>query len=221
MKPALYPLPALAVTVLFLIRAQLRGQRRQVFFLKPAATLLVIAVALLSLLEPHHTTLYTVGILIALTLSLGGDVALIFDDDRHAFMLGLTLFLLAHIAYAILFTVLGRFSGWDAISALVLLLAGIGFYALIQNNLGRMRLPVIAYMVVISVMVNRAVSTLVSPRLTPALGLMVASGAVLFYISDMILAANRFWRPWRYDRISLVFYYAGQALIALAGSFFP
>ena len=50
---------------------------------------------------------------------------------------------------------------------------------------------------------------------------MVAGGAVLFYISDVILAANRFWRSLRYDRISLAFYYGGQLLLALSASYFP
>jgi hypothetical protein len=42
---------------------------------------------------------------------------------------------------------------------------------------------------------------------------MVLVGAALFYISDVILAANRFWKPWEYNRISLGFYYGGQLLI--------
>jgi hypothetical protein len=50
--------------------------------------------------------------------------------------------------------------------------------------------------------------------------MMIATGAVLFYISDIILAASRFWRPWRYHRLSLAFYYSGQLLIALAASYF-
>ena len=47
-------------------------------------------------------------------------------------------------------------------------------------------------------------------------GIGVIIGALLFYASDLILAANRFWRPWQYNRISLGFYYSGQLLIALS-----
>ena len=50
--------------------------------------------------------------------------------------------------------------------------------------------------------------------------LMVLFGALLFYFSDVILAANKFWKPWRYNRISLVFYYSGQLLIALSAGYF-
>lgn len=76
-------------------------------------------------------------------------------------------------------------------------------------------------MLVISIMVHRAFSTFASPILTTGQALMIAAGALLFYLSDVILAANRFWRPWKYHRWSLALYYGGQFLIALAASFFP
>ncbi len=52
MKTALYPIPILAVTAFLLIRAEMLGKRRQIYVLKPISTLLVIAVAGLSFLEP-------------------------------------------------------------------------------------------------------------------------------------------------------------------------
>ena len=220
MKPALYAVPVVVVAVSLLIRAEILGKQRQIFIFKPTATLLVIAVAVLSVLEPTWNSTYTIGVLVGLLLSLGGDVALMFDEEPQAFATGLGLFLLAHVAYTVVFTLLGRFSAWDALSLSLLLAAGVGFYTLIQTNLGKLRLPVIAYMVVISVMVSRAASTLVSPIFRPGQALMVTAGAVLFYVSDVILAANRFWRPLRYNRISLAFYYSGQLLIALAASYF-
>jgi uncharacterized membrane protein YhhN len=220
MKPALYPIPLLIVTVFFLIRAALLKNQRQVYIFKPASTLLVMAVALLSLLEPEQNLTYTLGLMIGLFLSFGGDVALMFQDSRKAFMLGLIFFLFVHIAYSVAFTLLGRFTAWDFFPIVLLTAAGIGFYVLIRPKLGKMRGPVIAYIVVISVMVSRAASTLNSPVLTIIQALMIVTGAVLFYLSDVILAVNRFWKPWKYDRISLAFYYSGQLLVALAASYF-
>ena len=220
MKPVLYLIPVLAVAVFLLIRAEFLGKRRQVYVFKPLSTLAVIAVALLSFLEPTRNLTYGVGVLVGLAFSFGGDVALMFQENRRAFTVGLGLFLLAHVAYTVVLTALGRSSPWDVLSAAVLLAAGVAFYMLIRPNLGAMRVPVIAYMVVISVMVNRALSTLVSPMFSSAQAAMVVIGAVLFYISDVILAAGRFWKPWKYGRISLAFYYSGQLLIALAASYF-
>jgi len=83
-----------------------------------------------------------------------------------------------------------------------------------------MKVPVIVYIVVISVMVNQAFSTFSGSAFTRGQAWMIAIGAILFYISDVILAANRFWKSFQYHRISLAFYYAGQFLIALAASYF-
>jgi len=220
MKPAVLLAPVLAATVGILIWAEFADKRRLVYVSKPLSTLLVIVACALAFLEPTQNPTYTVGALVGLVLSLGGDVALMFRESRKAFLVGLVLFLLAHVAYTVVFTALGRWSGWDILSAAVLVAAGAGFYALIRPNLGAMRGPVIAYMVVISLMVNRAVSTPASPLFGAGQAAMVACGAVLFYVSDVLLAAARFWKPWRYHRISLAFYYAGQFLIALAASYF-
>jgi len=220
MKTALYLLPILVVTVSLLIRAEFRDQRRQIYLFKPISTLLVIAMALLSLLEPGWNRIYTLGVLLGLLFSLGGDIALMFKDNRHAFLLGLAFFLVAHIVYTLVFTLLGVSSAWDWFSAGILLLLGASFYRLMQCNLGSMKAPVIVYMVVISLMVSRAVSTLSSPLFTQAQAWMVVVGALLIYFSDMILAFNRYCQPWKYHRMSLALYYGGQALIALAASYF-
>jgi uncharacterized membrane protein YhhN len=220
MKLALYPIPILVVVVFLLIRAEILKERQQIYILKPISTLMVIVIAWLSFLEPARNPTYTTGVLIGLLLSLGGDVALMFPDNRKAFTAGLGLFLLAHVAYTVVFLILGRFSGMDVLSAVLLLIAGVGFYTLIKPNLGTMRIPVIVYILVISVMVNRAVSVLAGDAFSGTQGLMVVMGAVLFYVSDIMLAASRFWKPWRYNRISLAFYYSGQILFALTASYF-
>jgi uncharacterized membrane protein YhhN len=143
-----------------------------------------------------------------------------FEDNRKAFPVGLGLFLVAHVIYTVVFLSLGRFSAWDVFSTVVLLVAGAGFYRLAEPNLGSMKGPVVGYILVISVMVSRALSTLVSPVFGDGQALMVVAGALLFYFSDVILGANRFWRPWKYHDASLALYYGGQSLIALAASYF-
>lgn len=219
MNPSLYPIPFLAVFVFFLIRAQLLKKQQQVYFFKPLSTLLVIAVLGLAFLAPSQNLNYTLGILVGLFLSLGGDIALMFEAKK-AFAAGLGLFLLAHIAYIVTFSLLSPFSSWEYPVMAVLAAAGVCFYLLIRSGLGKLKGPVIVYITIISFMVSRAFSTLFSPNFSEKQGLMIFFGALLFYISDMILAANRFWRPWKYNRISLAFYYSGQMLLALAASYF-
>ncbi|MCP5097319.1 MAG: lysoplasmalogenase [Chloroflexi bacterium] len=219
MKLAIYLAPALLVSVIFLIRAEFRKERQQIYFIKPIATIIVIGVALMSFLEPAWNTTYTVGVLLGLLFSLGGDIALMFQENKKAFTIGLGLFLVAHIIYAVVFGMMGRMSVLDIYSTIALLVLGMGLYRLFQSKLGSMKIPVIAYIVIISVMVSRAIAIFANPDVDNAHALMIVVGAVLFYISDVILAANRFWQPWQYNRISLAFYYAGQLLIALAASY--
>lgn len=220
MKPVIYLIPFLIVSVGFLIRWEFSGNRRNIYFIKPISTGLVILAALLSLLEPCWNSTYTFGAILGLVFSMGGDIALMFQDDKKAFRIGLVLFLLAHIVYAAIFTIMGRFSGLSAVCTLVLLLSGIGIYRLIQANLGPMKGPVIAYVLIISLMVIQAAGVFSNQKITNLQALMMVLGALLFYISDVILAANRFWRPWKYNRISLAFYYSGQMLIAMSASYF-
>lgn len=220
MKTALYLVPALAVTAALLIRAELLKIRRQSYVFKPLSTLLVIAAAAASFWEPNHQPVYTIGILIGLVFSFGGDVALLFQENPKAFRIGLVLFLTAHIAYICVLVILGQSSPWDLLSGAVLAAVGLLIYRLFAPNLGSMKLPVIVYITVISLMVNRAIAVFNSPEFSTAQAWMIAAGAVLFYASDVILALNRFWRPWKYQRINLALYYAGQMLIALAASYF-
>lgn len=220
MNIQLFLIPVLAITGTLLIRAEILKFRKQSFLFKPISTLLIIAIAGLSFLEPVYNPRYSIGIMIGLLFSFGGDLALLFQEKRKPFMIGLILFLIAHIVYSVTFSLIGHFTLWDILTAAILLTAGLIFYRLIEQNLGAMKIPVIAYILIISLMVNRAFSTFASPDLTPGQAWMISVGAVLFYISDIILAANRFWRPWRYNRVSLAFYYCGQLLIALAGSYF-
>ncbi len=220
MQLILYLIFLLMFIVFFLVRAKMLEKNWQVYIFKPAATLLVIAVVLLSFLKPDYNTFYSVGILIGLILSLGGDISLMFQENRKAFALGLGFFLLTHVTYSVVFIRLGRFSARDLISFVILSAAGWSFYTLLKSNLGKLKLPVIIYIIVISLMVNRAVSTLFnSSSFNTEQAIMISLGAGLFYISDVILAANRFWKPWKYHHISLIFYYTGQFFIALAASY--
>ncbi|MDZ7369552.1 MAG: lysoplasmalogenase [candidate division KSB1 bacterium] len=204
----------LSSTVTLLIRAELSNRRRQVYIFKPLSTVIVISTVLLSFLGETRFS-YSFLILIGLLFSLGGDIALMFPNKK-LFLIGLISFLLAHIVYTIAFGSIGNFSELDIWTATALGLAGIVTYRLLRAGLGALKLPVIVYMVVISVMVNRAFSVWANPACSSLPAGLISSGAVLFYLSDAILALNRFAKPLRYERFSLVPYYLGQFFIALS-----
>jgi uncharacterized membrane protein YhhN len=219
-KSSLNLIPIIVITVFFLIRARFKNNKRQIYFFKPLSTLIVICAALISFLEPTQNLLYTIGISLGLLFSLGGDISLMFDKNNKSFITGLGLFLTAHVIYTMVFLQLGRFSSQDILPAIILLILGVFFYILIHLKLGAFKFPVIGYIIIISVMVSRAFSSINSSSINNDQAPMIVAGALLFYISDMILAANMFWKPWKYNHLSLIFYYSGQFLIALAASYF-
>jgi uncharacterized membrane protein YhhN len=207
-------LTLLVLNVVALIRAELREIRRQIFVFKPLATLLVTAVAFVCLQAvPAGQRGYGLGILTALALSLAGDVALMFKA-RPAFLSGLFLFLSAHVVYAISFTMGSAPTAADLYSAAVLLLIGGVFF--ISLRLRTMRVPVIVYLLVISVMLNRACATVHGGLFASRQAVLIITGAVLFYLSDMVVAWARFKNAFKYNRLSLALYYGGQLCLALS-----
>jgi len=215
----LIPIPFLVLTVSLLVWAEFRGNRGLVYLTKPTSTVLVIIVALLSLLTPDSDLAFTMWVTAGLVLSLGGDVALMLKTDR-AFLVGLVLFLLAHIIYSIGFTVPNGFQPQDLISGALLLVIGILVYVYLRPGLGRMQGPVIFYIAVICFMVNRAVSTFFGEAFTTTQAWLLTVGATLFWLSDLVLAVNRFRHPFEANRLSLFLYFGGQLLIALSPSYF-
>lgn len=212
-------IPFIVLTVTLLIRAEFRSDQKQVYFFKPVSTLLVIAVALLSFLTPNVDPAFTLWVTAGLVLSLGGDVALMFESNR-AFLVGLVLFLLAQVVYSVAFTLFNGFYAQDLIPAAVLLVLAAGIYAYLRPGLGKMRGPVIFYILAICFMVNRAVSTFFGTAFTPTQAWLLTLGAMLFWLSDLILAVNRFRHPFEANRLGLYLYYGGQLLIALSPSYF-
>jgi uncharacterized membrane protein YhhN len=215
----LIPVPLLVVSAVLTVRAELRQQQRLVYVLKPLTTLLIILVAALSFLSPAANAGFTIGVLVGLAFSLGGDMALMLESER-AFLIGVILFLLAHAVYALGFTLPNGFHLPDLVTGALLLTLGSIIYAYLRPGLGKMRLPVLAYVLIVCLMVNRALSAFFGVAFTPAQAWLLAGGATLFWLSDVILAVNRFRRPLAWHRLSLLPYFGGQLLIALSPSYF-
>ncbi len=155
---------------------------------------------------------------LGLALSLVGDIFLL--DDR-GFLAGLVAFLLAHLAYIVGFNQppppLNLFSLAMAFSLAILAARVYRDIALGLNAHGqsRLRKPVLAYTLVITLMALSALNTLFRVDWAPAAALWSALGAVLFFLSDIILAYNRFVRPVRHGRVwNMAAYHLGQMALA-------
>ncbi len=130
---------------------------------------------------------YGRAVVAALVASWWGDLLLI-PKVRRAFLFGLVAFLLGHVAFAIAFVSRGVSLSVSLVALLgmVVPLALVGRW-LLPHVPRAMKVPVAAYMAVITVMVALSLGT-VAAHGNP----WIAVGAVAFYLSDLSVARDRF-----------------------------
>lgn len=133
-------------------------------------------------------------ILAGLVFSWAGDVILQLDSNgTDLFVLGLLAFLLAHIMYIIAFLGTPGNNGFlekHFYLTFALLLYGVAFTGLLWDYLGKLRIPVIFYGLVILTMLAAAINRYYKSEKTSYY--MVLAGAILFVVSDSLLAINKF-----------------------------
>lgn len=204
------------VLVAILLYCKYRRDRAWILVSKTLCSLLFVAAGLLALHENPASAGYALWILSGLGLSVGGDVLLVYGERPRAFLWGLAFFLLAHIAYGVVFTILSGFQVWDAVFFLLLAGAGAGVRRIARIDLDDMTLPVAVYLTAISYMTAQALSICLVQGPT-VLAVMAGAGALLFFVSDAFLAWNRFKRPFNaYHAVNLLTYYTGQLLLAVS-----
>jgi uncharacterized membrane protein YhhN len=198
------------VSAALTILAAYQKRRLTLYLFKPLTIVFVILIAL----DPKHSTssFYRYAIIAGLLFSLAGDIFLMLPQDR--FIQGLISFFVAHLFYIAAFTFeSGRaLSLWNLIP---FLLYGCLMLRVLWPHLGRMRLPVTAYMLVILAMGWTAASRRL---LTDEEGSLLAfAGALFFIASDSLLAVDKFKRPFRSAQLLILStYFTAQLLIALS-----
>lgn len=181
-----------------------------------AKTLLSTIFLLVALTTPHLNLTYSWGIIVALAFCLAGDISLAFDSKR-AFLMGLGAFLTGHIAYIAIFTYMANVNLGSLIALGGAVFVSAIVYTWLKPHLNSMRRPVIAYIIVITLMVAAAGSMAGDNRFSTAGRWMVGCGAILFYLSDLFVARQQFIHSAFVNRaIGLPLYYAGQFLLAFS-----
>ncbi len=154
-------------------------------------------------------------ILAGLACSWWGDLFLALSGESY-FLMGLVAFLGAHVAYSIAFLVHGVCTHWAAFGLGFMLIPAVPLTLWLYPNLGGMRIPVVVYMVVITLMV--ALSIGAQGR---QLNIAMLAGAVLFYLSDICVARQRFVDASIWNAlIGLPLYFVAQMLFATSISKF-
>lgn len=158
-------------------------------------------------------------IIIALLFSWLGDVLLMLQGDNSIFfLLGLSAFLLAHVFYILFFHFVRVRE--NVKSRWYLLLIVVIYYALLISILspwlGEMKLPVRIYGIVISFMFMLAMHMLFIKN--NRAGLLMMAGALLFVISDSVLAINKFYHPFEMADVVVMTTYGFAQLLITEGA---
>ncbi len=198
------------LTGILTIHFDARGQRGRFLVSKPLATALIIAAgfAAESTVSPGYKTFVLAG----LGCSLAGDVFLMFPENW--FRAGLASFLAAHLCYILAF----KPPPGEPVSTAVLLpfvIYGLLVFLMLAPFLKGLKMPVFVYTAAITVMAWLAANRFI--ELGGPKTLMAFAGALLFLVSDSVLAYDRFARKFARARlIVLATYLPAQILIALS-----
>lgn len=191
-----------------LLLAEARSHKALKWVAKPVASLGFVgaAVAAGALATP-----YGVAVLGALLLSTLGDVLLIPEGAKGAFLGGLGAFLLAHVAFAVAFWVRGvDVLGIGAALPVLGVFAALVGRWLVPHVKPSMKGPVVAYILAIAAMVTLAAGAVAAGA--PAL---IGAAAVTFLVSDLFVARQRFVTPGLVNRVfGLPLYYGAQLAFA-------
>ncbi len=180
------------------------------------AAKLVASTAFIAIALKCGATSYAYGRLIVLGLAFSwfGDMFLTGSTDT-AFLLGLGAFLLAHITYIAAFVTHGYDRRWVIVTAIPLAAIAIAVWAWLEPSTAPyLSIPVRTYIAAITVMVILAFGTQGSGG-----SRYIVVGAVLFFLSDLSVAALRLLEtPYATYLVGLPAYYAGQVCLALSVS---
>ncbi len=211
-----FPIPVVILSACVLlsavlaIRSDAKGRRGWFHVMKPMTMVLVITVALIA--AAPVPAAYKTLVLAGLLFSLAGDIALMFPEKW--FTAGLVSFLTAHVFYILAFKP-GPGRPIPAGLFFPFIIFGLLMFRILAPKLGPMKLPVLVYIAAITVMAAFAAGRFVDKGgIRP---LLAFAGAVLFLLSDSVLAYDRFANKLGpAQAIILGTYFPAQLLIALS-----
>lgn len=189
------------------------------YIFKPA-TMVAVIVATLLIPGIAQDVWQARWFVVGFSFSLLGDVFLMLPQPR-LFLFGLGAFLLAHVCF-----IVGLNPTFPPGLALLLIIPIGGAAAWVEwrvisalraSNHSSMVVPVIGYGIAMTLMVFSAWATLFRADWTGTRQALVIIGAMLFFVSDVLLAWNRFVKPFGAAKLAIIVtYHLGQIALAMS-----
>jgi uncharacterized membrane protein YhhN len=133
--------------------------------------------------------------LIALLFSWIGDILLLGDEPAF-FLSGMIAFVMTHVSYSFTFLKIKQVTPKDrsyfVIPLFALLVFSLLVFFYLKDDLGSYLLPVLLYMIFISLMASLAIHTRTNTKIETLSLYTFIPGALLFVVSDALLAINMF-----------------------------
>lgn len=201
--------PLFFIVMLLYVAGGLFDQQMLQIVTKPLLMPILIALLLAATRSSRARNLF----ILALVFSFAGDVFLLFEFANPAlFVPGLLCFLITHILYIVYFVnikpariSLLKTAPW--LWPLLLLYVG-GLLYLLYPGLGALKIPVTVYALVITGMLLASLH--IYKRVNPTAGKHFILGALLFVISDSLLAVNKFYAVLPFSFLVMVTYCFAQ-----------
>ena len=206
---AMWPATALTLScILGLLIAEKRESQQLKWIFKPLAALGFVAAALSLNAQAHG---YGQAVIVALVLSLIGDVCLIPNAVGRWFLLGLSAFLLGHLGFAIAFIIRGVDPVWIGLATVPAVGLGVVIYRWLAPDVSaQMKRPVQAYVGVITMMLILAIGTSAVDG-----HWLITLAATGFWLSDISVANGRFKNAGFVNRLwGIPLYFVAQLVFA-------
>ena len=202
--------------IIFLVGLLFYEKRKNRVPLLITKSILSLLFVMTGLLQPCSVPAYYHYLLVGLIFCLIGDVCLALPRES-AFKVGLFAFLIGHIFYIFSFSSLTQISHWISIGLFIFLGMSASIFLWLRPHLKSMLIPVLIYIVVITVMIIGAWAVFWKSSFRISGRVLISAGALCFYFSDVFVARDKFIKEEYQNRLlGLPLYYAGQFMLAFS-----
>ena len=201
------------ILLMGLLYYEKKNDGRPLLIVKSILSLLFVITALLQL---HPVPAYYQYLFVGLIFCLIGDVCLALPQKK-AFRVGLVAFLVGHVLYILSFSSLTQIYYWISAWLFILFCMSALIFLWLLPHLKSMLIPVLLYILVITVMVSGAWAVFRKSPFQISGRVFILIGALCFYFSDVFVARNEFIKEeYRNRFLGLPLYYTGQFLLAFS-----